>query len=334
MYRNIVIKGEEIYTPKKKVDNNYFERHFKKFRQDKEAGELMNYFGRNERYFVSEGENTLTMAIDASKKVIEKTKTNPKDIDMILFTSDNPEYALPTNAVKIHQAIGATNAHIVLDINANCIGMLTSLDFACRYAKNNEKIRTILLVGSACFSKITRKDDVVSYPNFSDGSSAVILEAKEENRIRGFIDSNYTTCSDICDKVEYPKCGYSNINKPEILKEDKKMNFIRHDVSYFSDEWKKIMTDMLDENSLRIDDIDHFLFSQFNKEEVKETLEKMEVDLNRHTFVGEKYGYTGVASPMFALNEAIKEEKIKEGSKLMFCSVGVGYTMSTIIYVC
>ncbi|WP_432409671.1 3-oxoacyl-ACP synthase III family protein [Wukongibacter sp. M2B1] len=334
MYRNILIKGEEIYIPKKKLDNDYFEKHFKKFKLGKEAEELMNYFGRKERYFVSEGENTLTMAIDASRRVIEKTKTNTEDIDMILFTSDNPEYALPTNAVKIHKAIGAKNAHIVLDINANCIGMLTSLDFACRYAKNNQKIKTILLVGSACFSSITREDDVVSYPNFSDGSSAIILEVKEEKRIRGFIDSNYITCSDICDKVEFPKCGYSNINKPEILKTDKKMNFIRHDVSYFSDEWKKIMTDMLKENSLKIDDIDHFLFSQFNKEEVRETLEKMDVDFNRHTFIGEKYGYTGVASPMFALNEAIRENKIKEGSKLIFCSVGVGYTMSAIIYIC
>lgn len=331
--RNVIMKGEEIYLPKNKVDNEYFIKHFEKFKLEEDAKKYMNIFGRNERYFVSENENTLTMAIEASKKVIEKTKTNCKDIDMILFVSDNPEYTLPTNAVKIHQEIGAKNADIVLDINANCIGMLTGLDFACRYAKNNKKINTILLVGSACFSNITKRDDVISYPNFSDGSSAIILEVKDEKRIRGFIDSNYTTGSHDHDKIEYPRCGYSNIKKNEISENDKKMNFIPHDISYFADEWKRIMTEMLEENHLEIDKVDHFLFSQFNKEEVRETLEKMDVDFNKQTFVGEKYGYTGVASPMFALNEALKEKKIKEDSKVVFCSVGVGYTMSTVLYV-
>ena len=50
----------------------------------------------------------------------------------------------------------------------------------------------------------------------------------------------------------------------------------------------------------------------------------------KYVFVGDKYGYTGVSSPIMALNEVW--DNIGEGGYLVFCSVAAGYSMNAVLY--
>lgn len=330
-YRNINIKGIEIYHPKNKVHNSFFINHFEK--KAEEVGKLMEYLGRKYRYLAeSDKENALTLAIEASKKAIEDANISPEDIDMIVFASDTPEYTFPCNALKINNAIGAKNAHIVYDSNSNCIGMLTAMDVASRYIKCNENIKTALVVGSLMISSIVNHNDTLTYPTFADGSAAIILEAVEENELRGFIDSNTFTNSNYHESFLNPLCGLSKLHKENVQLTDKYLLWTPFDFSFLSDNWKMIIDDMLGKYDLRPKDIGHFLFSQFSKPDVEETLNKMNVGLDKYTFVGNEYGYTGVSSPFFALHRALKNNKIRKNDYVVFCSVGAGYTMTSILY--
>jgi 3-oxoacyl-[acyl-carrier-protein] synthase-3 len=84
--------------------------------------------------------------------------------------------------------------------------------------------------------------------------------------------------------------------------------------------------------NINIKSIDHFLFSQFSKAEIKETLEKLEVSFDKTTFVANKYGYTGCTRPIFAYKEAIDNNQIKPNEYNIFCSVGAGYNMCSLLY--
>jgi 3-oxoacyl-[acyl-carrier-protein] synthase-3 len=123
-----------------------------------------------------------------------------------------------------------------------------------------------------------------------------------------------------------------NIFDEEISNYEKKMLFIPHDVSYFAEEWKNLISRLLDKNSLEPNSVEHYLFSQFSHPDIYSTLEKLNVDTSKHTFIANKYGYTGCTSPIFALNEAIEENRIHNGSYIVFCSVGIGFAMASLLY--
>ena len=46
------------------------------------------------------------MAIEACNKVIKDTNIDVQDINCVVFVSSTPEHLSPTNAVKIHNALG------------------------------------------------------------------------------------------------------------------------------------------------------------------------------------------------------------------------------------
>jgi len=325
----VKIKGVSIAHPETKYDNQFFIDHFHELGLEAEG--LMNHLGRKERYLVNpEKENTITMASEAAVKALDSTNTKAEELDMIVFVSDTPEYTYPSNALLLNRILGAKNAHIVYDMNANCIGMLSAIDQVNAFLKSRADLQRALIIGSVYVSNIARKDDTVMYPNFADGACAVVLEKTEEPI--GLIASNYHTDASLADFVMYPAVGFSQLFNENIPAASKKLRFDPHDVSFFSDEWKKLITAMLSRHNVQPAEIDHWIFSQFSRPEVEETLQKLKVGLDNYTFVGEKFGYTGVTSPIFALHDALERKRIKDGDKVVFCSVAVGYSMSSLLY--
>jgi len=332
--KDVYIKAIEIYHPQNKVDNSYFVNHFNQIGIDAES--LMNHLGRKERYLASEDENSLSMAFKSAEAAINSSNTSREEIDMIVFVSDTPEYTVPTNALKLSDMLGTKNAHLIFDMNSNCTGMITALDVAGTYIKSNPSIRNALIAGSLHISSIVRNDCPISYPNIADGSASIILSccsSLDYSARKGLIDAEYFSNPKNHSLMVHPACGMSKILDKNINESNKKLNWIPHDVSFFSDNWKDLIQRILTRNNLSPSDIDHYFFSQFSKPDVEATLDKLGVPHDRYTFVADKYGYTGCSSPFFAFYEALANRKICEGSKILFCSVGAGYTMSAALYI-
>lgn len=69
--KNILIKGTGIYIPPNKVYNEELDEHFEKLGLS--AHSLINHLGCRKRYFISEGENAITMLQNALDNCVEKT---------------------------------------------------------------------------------------------------------------------------------------------------------------------------------------------------------------------------------------------------------------------
>lgn len=330
-YINIHILGTAIYHPKNRVDNEYYKEHFKKM--GIEITGLLKHLDRKERYIIKDdSENVISMAVKSSQKVMKKANMPSEKIDMIVFVSDNPEYTTPCNALLLHHHLKLKNACIAFDFNNNCIGMITAIDIVSKYMKGNKSIKNALIVGAQMVSIFAREDDPITYATSGDGSAAIILQSREEEEEKGFMDSQFKVDSSLFDKMRFPACGMDKILCEEISSNDKRMVFIPHDVSYFSDEWKTLIEKLINKNNLEISDIKHYFFSQFSHADIFSTLDKLNVSKSKHTFIADKYGYTGCTSPIFALNEALEKGKLDCGDKVIFCSVGIGYSMAALLY--
>lgn len=127
MLKGISIKKTGIYHPSKQLDNTYFIEHFDK--QDKSVASILEKTGRKLRYQI-EGteENSLTMAIEAAKIVLQRAHLSASDIDIIVFISTTPEMLSPTNALMIHKVLSGKEDTLCFDLNGNCIGMFIAVE--------------------------------------------------------------------------------------------------------------------------------------------------------------------------------------------------------------
>lgn len=328
MERNILIKGTGTYTPKNEVGNEFFEEYFR--RLGVEVHGLMKHLNRKKRFFADRDESSLSMGYEAALDVLGKLKLDAKELDMIIFISDTPEYNMPTNALKLSHMLGAVNAHRVFDMNCNCTGMLVGLDVAAGYMQRRKAIKKALVIGSMHVSSVVKYKDSVVYPTFGDSAAAVILESVEETEKRGILSSEYFTDSDYHDTIVLPECGHSKELLYEVPKENRRMAWNPFDFGFLSDNWTKIIKELLEDNHVDVGEIQYFLFSQFSDADNLLTLEKLGASKEKYVFVGDKYGYTGVSSPIMALNEVW--EDIPEEGYLLFCSVAAGYSMNAVLY--
>lgn len=326
---SVVIKGTGIYIPDNKVYNDYFIEYFEQKGVKVEG--LMNHLGRRKRYLASEDETSLTMAVEAVKDCIAKSDIGFEDLDMLVFVSDMPEYLSPTNALKIIDEVGAFNVICQFDFNSNCTGMLMAAEVVNGYMMAKKNIRNAVIVGSFNISSIDKKDDTVVYPNFADASAAILLSREEGEGGRGYIDSITHVDASFNKYVTFPKCGLSKMAFSEVSKEEKKIEWIPFDMKFISDKWCEMITDLTARNNLTPDDIDYYVMSQLSDFDNMSTLDKLGVSEGKYFFLGKEYGYTGNTCPFIVLNR-MWDVIAKAGNKIIFCSVGAGYTAVAQLY--
>lgn len=317
--KNIRIKDIAIYHGSKIVDNAQYIDHFKKLGKD-----VKHFFedvmGRKFRYLIDpEKENSLTMAIEASKIVLKKSKINGNEIDMIVFSGILSQYCSPFSSLVIHNEIEGKENCFCHDMNVNCAGMTYALDLISRYMQNNPNINKVLLVGSDYLTPQANPSNELCYGQYGDCSCAVILEKTEEQC--GLLGTIVSVNSNSKNDVVFPKCGFSNIynaTADEIF-----AKWMAYDTSWIDGaviNMKKILSN----NNLTVDDVSMFCLSQFSLGNILTIRKKLGIDADKSIYIGDKYGYTGTTSPFIVLYEAIKRGKVKHGDYIMFWTVSAG----------
>ncbi len=324
---NIRIKEVGIYHPQTSVNNEFYLDHFQK--QGKDIRRFVQHMGRKDRYIIKNNdENALTMAIEASKTVLEKAGMSGKDIDMLVFSTQTPEYTFPTNALFLHNAIEGDEHTIVLDSNANCAGMTAAVEQASRYMKANPNVKTALIVGSDYNSLLCDPEDEITYSNYGDAAAAVILETTEEDT--GFIDSVYAVDSKSRNNIVYPEQGLSNTLRG--VAQGKYIKWIPFDGSESMKHVEESFETIFERNNLTKADIGIYCLSQFSLATILEIQEKFNIHDDQIVYVGDQFGYTGTSSPFIVLHEGVKSGKIKRGDYLLFWTIGAGYQIVTMVF--
>jgi len=318
---NIKIRDIELYHGDKIVANDYYIEHFKK--QGKDIKKFMEeIMMRKYRYEVDrEKENALTMAIESSIRVLEKSNMSGKDIDMIVYSGVLPEYASPTTALTIHKAIKGKEECFCHDMNVNCIGMTYALDLINRYMSSNNNVNKVLLVGCDYLTPQVSEENEECYGQYGDASCALILERTNEDC--KLIDTKVGVNNGFVDHVKFPKCGFAHIyDKP------KEEVYVKWEPfgAWWIDKAIENINSMLDKNNLEMDDISMFCFSQIAGKNIIKLREKMGISEEKSIYIGDTYGYTGTTSPFIAFYEGIKNGQIKRGDYVVFCTVAAGST--------
>jgi len=336
MKKSIIIKSVGMYHPEKKVGNEFFIEHFKQM--DEELGgkveDLLTRTGRKNRYIADfPNENIITMGINASKEALESAGIESTELDGIVFATDNPEYISPTNAIMVSDALKATNAHMVYDMNANCSGMVAAMDQVQSIMKDNKRLNKVLVIGSTTHHHYGLKISPFTYAMLGDAAFAAILEKEATDQPVGFIDSLYITKTEECRSVLHPGCGMSKTLDPNVPIEEKHLIWHGFDPDEPEDRCVEMMEQLVKENGYELNQVKHIFFNQLNQSMISSVADKLAYPLERFKYVGDIYGYTALTSWCLAYYHSVQDQELQSGDVVVFCSIGAGITATATLYI-
>src|SRR6266436_1378736 len=130
--------------------------------------------GIRERHIAEEGMASSHLATEAAKTLLEKTKTDPSEIDLIIVASVTPDMFFPATACLVQDRLGAKRAW-GFDLSAACSGFAYALTVGAQFVGSGAH-RKVLVIGSDVMTSILDFNDRATCVLFGDGAGAVLVE--------------------------------------------------------------------------------------------------------------------------------------------------------------
>jgi len=286
--------------------------------------------GIRERHICADNESTADLATTASVAALKSAKIDPDKLDLIILATDTPEHLSPSTSAVVQFRLGARNAG-TFDITCACAGFVTALDTASKFIIADSTYRHILVIGAYAMSKYIDWQDKKTATIFADGAGAVVLQANDEGP--GFLASKLIADGSFSDYMGIYAGGTRMPVTEEVLREGRwtKVRFAqKYPPEVNIEGWPRIVRDVLAKTDLTVDDISLFLFTQVNLRTIKEVMRILDVGMERTHTVMQKWGYTGSACIPMALDDAVREGKVKRGDNVIMCASGGGLNMACV----
>jgi len=319
---NAVITGIGGYVPEDVITNDDISKMV-----DTDDEWIMTRVGIKERHILKvKGQGTSYLGIRAVKQLLEKTKVNPDEIQVVLCATSTPDYHFPTTASIIAYNTGCNNA-MTFDVQGACAGFLYALETGSNYIRSGRYNKVIVVAGD-CMTRITDYTDRSTCPLFGDTCGAVLLEPTTEEI--GVMDTLLKT-----DGTGFPhllmKAGGS-ANPPSHETVDRHEHCVYQEGNYV---FRHAVVDMADaaaeiakRNGLTDDKIAWVVPHQANLRIIDATARRLGVDMSKVMINIQKYGNSSAGTIPICLWEW--EDKLKKGDNLILAAFGAGFTWGSI----
>ena len=140
---------------------------------------------KERRILKGQDQGTSVIGIEAVKGLLEKTNTDPAEIDLIICATVTPDMVFPSTANIIADGVGAINS-FSYDLQAACSGFLYALSTGAKFIESGA-YKKVVVIGADKMSSIIDYTDRTTCIIFGDGGGAVLLEPTTEPL--GVVDS-------------------------------------------------------------------------------------------------------------------------------------------------
>ena len=324
--RRSYIAGTGLYHPEKLIPNSYFNEKYK-MDIDTFLKEKRNIF---QRYHMEETQATSDLIIPAVERALVAANISKADVDLLIVSTDTPDYLSPSTAAVVQHKMGLTNAG-TFDVNSACAGFVTALDMANKYIVADEQYRNIVVVGAYGMSKFLNWDDYKIASLFADGAGAVVLKSSDKPG-PGIMASRLFTLGEFHDYMGiYGGGTFMPITHEVIDKKGHQLNFAKKiPVETNSTHWPRLINLLLDKTNRRLDEVKMFFLTQINIGTIQETMAKLGLPADMSYNIMDRYGYTGSACIPMALADAANHHKLKKGDLIMLVGSGGGVAMGAL----
>jgi 3-oxoacyl-[acyl-carrier-protein] synthase-3 len=283
--------------------------------------------GINERHILDEKTPAYQMGVEAALKAMDNAGISAEELDLIIVSTEAPDYLTPSMACSIQAEIGAVNA-AAFDVNAACSGFLYGLAIAQRFIIAGCH-KYVLVVGCEGLSRILDWEDRNTCVLLGDGAGAAVVGPLEQGTgIKSSVlgsDGSQGRCLTI-------PCYY--LNEEDLEKRPRmKKQVLWMDGStvlkFAVRAMAQATTDAVEKAGMTLDDIDLIVPHQANIRIIEGAAKRLGIEMDRIYVNLHKYGNISSACIPLALDEASKNGVIKKGDNIVLVAFGGGLTWAS-----
>ncbi len=280
--------------------------------------------GIKERHIAGPGESSSTSAFRAAEDALAMAGCRAQDLDRIIVATITPDMLTPSTGCVLQEMLGASNA-ACFDISAGCTGFLYALSVGDSLIRSGA-CEKILVVGVETLSAITDYQDRTTCVLFGDGAGSVVLERSDGER--GIL-STHLYSDGSCGKLLYVPGGGSAMPASH-ASVDARAHYLKMDGNKVFKIAVKSLEDAalkaLEHNGVTGDDIDLLVPHQANDRIIQAIAKRLNLPPEKVFVNIHKYGNTSSASVPIALDEANRQNRIKDNDLILLDAFGAGFT--------
>lgn len=288
---------------------------------------IMSRVGIKERRVLKgKGRGTSYMGSLAVKQLLEKTHTDPQEVEIVLCATTTPDYPFPTTASIIAHNTGIKKA-MTFDLQGACAGFLYAVETAANYIRSGRYKKVIVVAGDK-MTAITNYQDRTTCPLFGDACGAVMLEPTKEKV--GIMDTSLQTDGEGFPYLHmhaggsaYPASLETVTNQEHFVYQEGKTVF-----KYAVTNMANITVETMTRNNLTKDDVNWVIPHQANMRIIDAVARKIDIPMDKVIVNIHKYGNTSAATIPVCLWE--QEKNFKKGDNIILTAFGAGFTWGAI----
>ncbi|KAB3534695.1 3-oxoacyl-ACP synthase [Alkaliphilus pronyensis] len=292
---------------------------------------IKNKFGFNKKPIPGREDGTMEMGVKAALDCLDRTNTNPLDIDVIIsIGEEHKEYPLTTTGIYIQEAIGAYNAW-AFDVAQRCGTTVVAMKLAKALMKSDKNINTVLIAGGY------RNGDFIDYKNervtfmfnLAAGGGAILLKKNYGKNL--LLESHIITDGSFSRDVAVKYGGTINpLTKENIDFGIKSLDVLdpQHMKRGLGEKsmpnFLKVIDESLKASGYTRSDIGYVAMLHMKPSAHQYVMNELGVDMEKSIYL-ENYGHIGQIDQILSTFLALAEGKVKDGDIVVWVSAGIGY---------
>ena len=323
LYSKII--GTGSYLPEKRVTNQDLTDQLAAKGIETSDEWIVSRSGISARHYAEPEQKSSDLAVQAAKRALEMAGLQPNHIDLIVLASSTPDFSgsFPSTACVVQRKLGITNNGAAVDVQAVCSGFVYAMSTADAFIRAGMH-KNVLVIGSEVFSRILNFDDRTTCVLFGDGAGAVVMSASDEPGVLAcalHADGSY---GDIL-------CGPAGVEGGAVagnafLYMDGQAVF-----KLAVNVLEKVAQEALDKAGMTADQVDWLIPHQANIRIMNGTAKKLGMSTDKMVVTVDQHGNTSAASIPLALDQAVRDGRVKKGQTVMMEGVGGGFTWGAVL---
>ena len=319
------IKGISYYLPERIVTNDELLQEFPEWSVDKVAAKV----GVNSRHLAAVGETAGDMADKAARKLFDEYSIDPKSIDFLMLCTQSPDYFLPSTACILQNRLGIPTSAGAFDYNLGCSGCIYGMVMA-KGLIDSGIAKNVLVLTAETYQKYLHPSDKSNRSIFGDGAAACLISTEGFAEIGNFslgtdgsgaehliVKTGAARCKQVTGNVEEDEDGHLRFDDFLYMNGSAIFNFTLEAVP-------AMMTDILEKNQIKREDVDYFVFHQANKFMLNTIRKVCALPRDRFYVNLEDVGNTVSSTVLIALKDSLNAGTIHSGMSVMIAGFGVG----------
>jgi len=273
--------------------------------------------GIRQRHIAADGEMASDLALVASREALDAAGLAPADVDLLIVATTTPDMIFPSTACILQEKLGVHGCP-AFDVQAVCSGFVYALAIADGMIKSGTA-RNALVVGAEVYSRILDWNDRKTCVLFGDGAGAVVLVPSAEAGI-------------LSTKLHADGSHRGILCVPGGVQDGVVVGtpFVQMDGQSVFKFAVRVLAESADEAlaaaSLPRSEIDWLIPHQANLRIMDATAKRLEIPPEKVVVTVDRHANTSAASVPLALDEAVRDGRIRPGHHVMMLGVGGGFT--------